>query len=125
MLAEIKANREVMTKYEAWAAQQPRTHVGVYDFKPEGFERSLEADVDNAFTDWLKAKYAKQDEARMKRLCRTKWVFTLKEHKGKPTKPNSIFMMERAAHETLAGMGEHLRKAHGTNLVDFLNEKYQ
>lgn len=126
-LKERNANRVFTDQYEAWAKQQPpiETNLKVEGGANFSYAHSLEADVDLLLEQWLKEKYAKQDAARMKRLCNKKWVFTLKEHKGKPTKPNSYFMMERAAHEDLAGMGKHLRAAHGTNLIEFLNEKYQ
>lgn len=124
--AERKGNQVVLDQYEAWAKTQPEIET---DLPAQGggefsYARSLEADVDNLLEAWLKAHYAKKDEARLKRMCGKNWVFSLKMDKGKPSDPNTIFTIPRQPTHTLEMLKKHLTEKHGANLKEFLNERY-
>lgn len=125
-LKERRANQDFIAQYEAWAAQQPEV---VTDLKVEGgspftYPHSLEADIDLLMEAWLNAQFAKKEAARVKRLCNTKWAFTLKEYKGKPCDANSFFMIAKRPGELLSLVSQRLRVQHGDNLLEILNEQY-
>lgn len=122
--AEIKANRAIMAQYDEWAAQQPNVLVGKFESAPEGFTRTVQLDVETAFEVWLKEYYDKKDAARLKRLCKKEWVFTLHEKDGKPTDPNALLTIKRDPTHQLAAIGKHLRDKYGDNLKQFFNEIY-
>lgn len=123
---ERKGNQVFLDQYEAWAAQLPPIETNLPGEGEANFSyaHSLEADVDLLLEQWLKDRNTKKDEARLKRMCKTKWVFSLKEDKGKPCDPNTIFTIARNPAQQLAVVGRQLRERHGENLLEFLNERY-
>lgn len=124
---EKKLNKFFLNQYEAWAKTQPAIET---DLPTEGggkfsYPHTLEADVDLWLEQWLTAEYARKGAARMKRMCGTKWVFTLKEKDGKPVEANTLFMIVKRPGQLLAVVAADLRKKHGANLLEILNEQYQ
>ncbi|MDF7815282.1 hypothetical protein [Hymenobacter sp. YC55] len=123
---ESRANQVFLDQYEAWTKQQPliKTALKMANGDDFTYAHSLETDVDLLLEEWIKAKYAKQDEERLKRMCKTKWVFTLTEDKGKPCDPNSMFSIPRKPTQTLAQLTKYLREEYGDNLKEIVNERY-